>query len=326
MNTFLAALAEAQENLSNSGEEMEIDDLLFELKIVVQHAFNAGTKMTLVAQKALRLCRPEQGLYVDNLPKKMKNMCGWHAFLQALVLNPHVREAWIGDLDWLIPHVDVNMFRDKKKLVARLVLELMAKFDVIEPLWIMQPVQGRSTIQMITEKQPKLYFVILDHNTKLLMFRSRGDDWEWRAGNTATIYLDYQMNFNDRNNVGHLRLVRNVRQYYNIHNNQPEYIWCDTCLNIHLLNFICENRRHGCPSCGREFMDEDALADHTTAVQYNQRPECPYCNILCYSEECLAMHRCCQSRYKFCDTCNKSLWNRAEAAHVCDQYMCKTCD
>lgn len=55
----------------------------------------------------------------------MNDLCGWYCILQALVLFPHVREAWVGDLEWLTKYLpDNRLFEKKKKLVLFLVKKL----------------------------------------------------------------------------------------------------------------------------------------------------------------------------------------------------------
>lgn len=166
----------------------------------------------------------------------------------------------------------------------------------------------------------------MDKQTKMLLQRAKGSDWEWELGKTATVYMDFQMDFTNKKGIGHLVLIRSILQYYNIDTVDGEYIWCDTCLNRHTRNTLCIERKFGCRGCGREFMDQDCLDNHQLQEYPFEDMLCPFCNVPCFNQECLDMHRCRQRKYVFCDTCNQNMRHRSVEAHVCDEYVCKTCD
>lgn len=101
--------------------------------------------------------------------------------------------------------------------------------------------------------------------SKILNTRCKGPDFVWRAEDSATIYLDFTINFEHRTGRGHLELIKSVPAYYHRARINDGYLWCCTCLNFHSINVICQHRRFPCDRCGYEFQDEDLLKRHQTA-------------------------------------------------------------
>lgn len=118
--------------------------------------------------------------------------------------------------------------------------------------------------------------------SKILNTRSKGADFVWKTEDSATIYLDFSINFEHRTGRGHLEFIKSINAYYGRARLAERTLWCCTCLDFHLNTEMCLHRQFPCESCGFEFQDKDLLDQHKSESPAWSRPQCPDCYVECF--------------------------------------------
>ena len=95
--------------------------------------------------------------------------------------------------------------------------------------------------------------------------------------------------------------------------------FCESCLQPY------SNRsRHSCVTCCASCGSNDCILDEET--------ECPDCNVICRSVDCMTRHKTAWGPQSFCDAyyrctlCNKKMKANRRQLHTCGEYKCPSCE
>lgn len=309
-----ASLEEAFENLTNSDETIEFDDLVFELRFDTPMVVGARGKLKAMIKRTIASDIETGGLYKY---KYQDGLCGFQAVVYALVANESLREHWTGWSTWFYELFDDTEFglpalKKDPELFADLAKALRFHMGLPDDSeW--QVGSGRdSTANRFCVYQPRMQIVIFNEVTRQVIEQRRGLLFAPEHAKESTILMSYTL--------GHLHLIRGPKPYFgqNVESNSK---FCYSCL------LFKTHDRHKCvkvPQCDKCFLpftSEEHREQHTKWETNQAR--CDRCEHLFYNSRCLGAHHCRAQHIGICEQCGKKI--RPYTEHLCGTYSCVTC-
>jgi hypothetical protein len=307
------AIDQSVENMQQSDTDVELDDIVFELRFDRLTTIIARGKIPKWMKSTIANEEHTKGLakYTSS-----ENLCGLQAIVYALGLFPQLMDYWTGDLTWFTEtYRSTEQLRRYKKPFVKLAKALGKLLGMAEPYeWKLGNTNDCTANQFIL-RQPKLQLVIFNEVTRQLMDIKRGREFDINKAEECTIILSYT--------VGHLQLVKAPLAYMGKADIRTvDQHFCYVCLKYQPhQQHLCQDFLQ-CRSCLTKFQSEE---HYNTHCQWEfAGAKCLKCCKLFYSERCLACHQCLAQHIDVCAQCDKRIYPYS-GPHFCGTYKCKTC-
>lgn len=313
------AMVKALTNMVQSAGEIELSELIFEVRFDSDYRPPARGKIKSFVRKTIASVEHTKGLAKYT---QLDGYCGFQAVIYALASEGPFRDHWTGSLEWFDKEFNkrtpyMQQLRQSKRRFMKLVRQLAMQVhgDPEAGEWVLAD-NADSTANKLVRVQPKLQVVIYNEVTRQKMDIRRGRQFDAARAAECTLLMSYTL--------GHLQLVLHPFPYFGKTLPKHSEMFCYCCLDFKVspqhecVAFVAVQ----CPKCLTIFNNAEHRREH---CQFD-RPrgiQCDACTYSFFNERCLAAHRCTAKNVVPCPHCLKRIWPTQQ--HVCGQFQCSNC-
>lgn len=311
-------IMDAVSNLAQSADEIELDELVFEVRF--DRVPTARGRIKSHLKRAIAESVHPHGLCKYPL---LDGYCGFQALGYALATVQGMREQWTGDLTWFdslmkAGYPKAQQLRNSKKRFMQVCRYLAEQVhgNPDQGEWIMTKDDVMSTAERLVRWQPKLQVVVYHQFTKQMYVRVRGMEFDPSRAKQSTLLLSWAQE--------HVQLIDGVFTYFSKPYTHPQ-IFCYCCLRFfpRAEHACADFQQVQCPCCLTLLLTKSHYDQH--CEWEGKGVECPRCERRFFNPRCEAAHQCLAQHVAICRHCRKRLYRYDAQQHECGTFTCSNC-